>query len=71
MFLCGVALTIGPQATFRFFVRRKNLKVRRMQLREQPHDALVCHEEGPRTPTVDVAIASAGCVPGHLVPTAA
>ena len=28
MFLCGVALTIGPQATVKFFLRKKNLKVR-------------------------------------------
>ncbi len=27
MFVCGVALTIGPQATVRFFIRKKNLKV--------------------------------------------
>ncbi len=27
MFLCGVGLTIGPSATLRFFMRRKNLKV--------------------------------------------
>lgn len=27
MFLCGVALTIGPQATVKFFLRKKNLKV--------------------------------------------
>ncbi|CAK0752861.1 hypothetical protein CVIRNUC_002177 [Coccomyxa viridis] len=26
MFVCGVALTIGPQATVRFFIRKKNLK---------------------------------------------
>eukprot|EP00891_Asterochloris_glomerata_P005905 jgi/Astpho2/5905/gw1.00080.143.1_t len=26
LFLCGVALTIGPSATARFFMRRKNLK---------------------------------------------
>ncbi|BDA46156.1 Vesicle transport protein GOT1A [Coccomyxa sp. Obi] len=26
MFLCGVALTIGPQATVKFFLRKKNLK---------------------------------------------
>jgi len=28
MFLAGVSLTIGPQATLRFFMRRKNLKAR-------------------------------------------
>ena len=28
MFLAGVSLTIGPHATLRFFMRRKNLKVR-------------------------------------------
>ena len=27
MFLCGVGLTIGPSATLKFFMRRKNLKV--------------------------------------------
>ena len=27
MFVSGVALTIGPQATLRFFIRKKNLKV--------------------------------------------
>lgn len=27
MFVCGVALTIGPQATLKFFIRKKNLKV--------------------------------------------
>ena len=27
MFLTGVALTIGPRATMRFFMRRKNWKV--------------------------------------------
>ncbi|CAL5227607.1 g10609 [Coccomyxa viridis] len=26
MFVSGVALTIGPQATLRFFIRKKNLK---------------------------------------------
>lgn len=27
LFLCGVAMTIGPAATVRFFMRRKNHKV--------------------------------------------
>ncbi len=31
MFLAGVSLTIGPQATLRFFMRRKNLKARALQ----------------------------------------
>lgn len=29
LFLSGVALTIGPRATLRFFTRRKNMRVSR------------------------------------------